>query len=105
MGVDRTDYLMFGAKVDVDFVQKNYDDLVSEIEGRETARFDVVYDGMTGEYAIAGFIIAFSDPDDGFDMKRIDTVTYDRDAVIAAVTAAFGNVDGFGVYLFSHYYY
>ena len=104
MGVDRTDYIMFGAKVDVDFINKNYDDVQPEMEGADNARFDLIYDGMGGEYAIAGFIIAFSDRHDGFDMKRIDTITYDRDAIIAAVTAVFGNVDGFGVYFFSHYF-
>lgn len=105
MGVDRTDYLMFGAdmggKID-------YDKHEAEIEGAPNRRFDIVYDGMICKYCIAGKIIAKSGPYDGIEMMKIDPgkLDVDREALAAAVSDAFGRsvaTDDFSLILFSHF--
>lgn len=103
MGVDRTDYLMFGADMGADdFDSDKYE---AEIEGAPGCRFNIVYDGMCGKYCIAGKIIATSDP---FEMAKIDPerLDVDRVALAASVSEAFGrklSADDFSLILFSHF--
>lgn len=106
MGVDRTDYLMFGADMGTEAFER--DDLEAEIEGAPGARFDVIYDGMCGKYCIAGKIIARSDAYDGFEMAKIDPAKLDVDpaALAAKVSEAFGREvppSNFSLILFSHF--
>lgn len=70
MSTNRVDYVVFGVDVGYDLVE--YDDFEAEIEGAEGRRFDMIYDGMNGNYAIAGHIIAKSDPYEGFDTVDIE---------------------------------
>lgn len=106
MGVDRTDYLMFGADMGTEAFER--DDLEAEIDGAPGARFDVIYDGMCGKYCIAGKIIAISDPYEGFEMAKIDPKMADFDPVELAekVSEAFGRklvASDFSLILFSHF--
>jgi hypothetical protein len=106
MGVDRTDYLMFGA--DVGTKDFDYDKFEPEVCGMPGKRFDIVYDGMSGKYCLAGKIIAKSDPYEGLDMVSIDSakLDVDRPALAATVSEAFGkpvSVDDFKLILFSHF--
>lgn len=106
MGVDRTDYLMFGADMGTEAFER--DDLEAEIEGAPGARFDVIYDGMCGRYCIAGKIIARSDPYAGFEMAKIDPekMKLDPAALAATVSEAFGRKlvpSDFSLILFSHF--
>lgn len=52
MGVYRTDYLMYGVKIDYALVK--WDEHEALIEGRPDAPFDLIVDGMSGRYAVAG---------------------------------------------------
>jgi hypothetical protein len=106
MGVDRTDYLMWG--VDVGAEGFDYDKHEAEICGEPGARFDIVYDGMSGEYCIAGKIIAVSDPYEGFEATKIDPskLDVDRDALATVVSEAFGRTfapSEFSLVLFTHF--
>jgi hypothetical protein len=106
MGVDRTDYLMFGA--DMGAKDFDYDKHEAEVEGAPGCRFNIVYDGMCGKYCIAGKIIATSDPYEGFEMAKIDPekLDVDRAALAATVSDAFGrnvSADAFSLILFSHF--
>lgn len=105
MGVSRTDYLMFGARVDPGIV--SYDDFEAEMYQEEGARFDMVYDGMSGEYAVAGKILAKADGGDDFQMVDIESTMNEplKLETIDAVTAALpvGSTD-FKLYLFSHHH-
>lgn len=106
MGVDRTDYLMFGA--DMGTKDFDRDAMEAEIEGAHGARFDVIYDGMSGKYCLAGKIIAKSDPYEGFEMAKIndEKMKFDHVELAAAVSDAFGRrvvpMD-FSLILFSHF--
>lgn len=106
MGVDRTDYLMFGA--DMGAQDFNLDDFEPEVEGAPVRRFDIVYDGMCGKYCLAGKIIAKSDPYEGIEMVKIDPakLDVDRTELAAKVSDAFGrpvSADDFSLILFSHF--
>jgi hypothetical protein len=106
MGVDRTDYLMFGTDIGPDAFER--DDFEAEIDGAPSRRFDVVYDGMCGKYAIAGKIIACSDPYEGFELAKIkpEELNVDCDSLIEKISEAFGkrlSLDDFSLVLFSHF--
>lgn len=104
MGVDRTDYLMFGADMGAD--DFDWDKHQAEIEGAPGAHFDIVYDGMCGKYCIAGKIIAKSEPYEGFEMAKINLLDVDLGALAAQVANAFGrpmSPRDFSLILFSHF--
>jgi len=106
MGVDRTDYLMFATEVGADTF--DYDKHQAEIEGAPEARFNIVYDGMSGQYCLAGKIIAQSDPYEGFEMAKIDPekLAVDAAAVAEAVSESFGRKltpSDFSLILFTHF--
>lgn len=106
MGVDRTDYLMVGVDMGADGF--DWGKHQAEIEGSPERRFDIVYDGMCGQYCIAGKVIAVSDAYEGFEMSKIDTARLDVDkaGLAASISESFGahvNVDDFSLVLFSHY--
>ncbi len=105
MGVYRTDYLMWGAKVDPKAVSEKYDELEDEIDQKPDARFALVYDGMCGKYAIAGRIIAKSDPHEGLDFTEISMseMTPNLD-LTRRVHEVFPNAQPFSLMLFSHFH-
>ena len=107
MGVDRTDYLMFGA--DLGGEAFDWDKHQAEVEGAPGARFDIINDGMCGKYCIAGKVIAKSDPYEGIEMVKIDPtkLDIDRAALAAIISDAFGcklSADDFSLILFSHFH-
>lgn len=107
MGVDRVDYLMFGA--DMGTKDFDWDKHEAECAGAPGAKFDIVYDGMCSQYCIAGKIIARSDPYEGFELAKIDPteLDVDRDALAAKISEAFGREmkpDDFALILFSHFH-
>lgn len=106
MGVDRTDYLMFG--VDMGTKDFDWDKHQAECEGAPGAKFDIVYDGMSGQYCIAGKVIAKSNVYDGFDTIKIDPekLGVDRGDLAAKVSEAWGREakpDDFSLILFTHF--
>ncbi len=104
MGVDRTDYLMWGARVPVADVRRQYAALEPEMCGGKDRRFDLVYDGMSGEYAIAGRIVCASDAHDGIKFREITGADLAADPdVIVAVHAVFPHAGPFALLMFSHY--
>ena len=106
MGVDRIDYLFWGVKLECN--QIDYDELEGEIDGAPDCRFHVVYDGMCGEYAMAGHIVAKSDPYSGTEFTEVDNALakIDKAAVIEAVCKAIPEAKpaSFSTYLFTHFH-
>lgn len=109
MGVYRTDYLFWGVKLDPRALGESvYDRFEKECDGAPGRRFDMVYDGMSGRYAVAGRHIAKSDPDEGLGFIEVgdEALGFDQDAVASSVREAIGEENcgsGFRLYLFSHY--
>jgi hypothetical protein len=107
MGVYRTDYLMIGK--DMGGNDFDCDDFLPEIEGAPNRRFDIVYDGMSGQYCIAGRIIAKSDGYEGFELNTIDptSLEVDRTGLAWKLQDAFGKkviADEMKLILFSHFH-
>ena len=104
MGVDRTDYLMFGADIGVnDFDRDKFE---AEIDGAPGRKFDIIYDSMSGQYCLAGQIIAKSEPYDGFEMAKIEKLEFDRDGLARAVSERLERAvmpEDFSLILFSHF--
>ncbi|MCP8895307.1 hypothetical protein KYK29_10205 [Shinella daejeonensis] len=106
MGTERTDYLMLAT--DVGATAFDWDKHAAEGEGRPDRRFDIVYDGMSGEYCMAGKIIAKSDAYEGFTLHRIDpeTINIDKAELASKVSTAFEKSiepAEFSLVLFSHF--
>jgi hypothetical protein len=106
MGVDRTDYVIYGANVGASNV--SWDDFEREMEGHPEAKFDIVYDGMSGNYAYAGKIIAVSDDHEGFgDGVSLNPVDESHIAAMWEVIQAFPdlklNMNSFGYFAVSHF--
>jgi len=103
MGVDRTDYLFYGLDVGYDNVDYDRDEDV--INGVPNAPFDMVYDGMSGKYAMAGKVIAKSDRYDGLNFQEISPdMLPDVSGLKDQVEERFGPQDKpFKLYLFSHF--
>ena len=106
MGVDRTDYLMFATEIDHaddDF----YDKHEAEICGAPGRKFDIVYDSMSGQYALAGKIIAKSDPYEGFEMAKINVgAVLEANELARTVSDAVGKKlapSDFSLILFTHF--
>lgn len=105
MGVDRTDYLMFATEMDAkDF---DLDKHEAEVSGAPSAKFDIVYDGMCGEYCLAGKIIAKSDPYEGFEKAKINVgAVLEATELAEVVSESFGrklSPADFSLILFSHF--
>jgi hypothetical protein len=106
MGVSRTDYLMLAVDIDPELFE--WDKHEDELSGTPDARFNIVYDGMSGKYCLAGKIVASSDPYEGFEKSVVDTSALDinRADLASDVSEAFGRVynpDDFKLVLFSHF--
>lgn len=105
MGVDRTDYLMFAT--DIGYDACDYDKFEAEICGEPGARFDIVYDGMSGKYALAGKIIAKSDPYEGFEMAKVNVgAVLEANELADKVSEALGRKltpADFSLILFTHF--
>jgi len=86
----------------------DWDKHEAERDGAPERRFDIIYDGMSGKYCIAGKIIAKSDPYEGIEMVKInpEKLDVDREVLAATVSDAFGrkvSADDFSLILFSHF--
>lgn len=105
MGVDRDDYLMWAVDVGSDAFDWDKHETISET-GKP---FAIIYDGMSGNYCMAGHIIAASIPYEGFDKVEIHplSLAIDKHAMAAAVADAFDRPDitpdSFKLILFSHF--
>ena len=103
MGVERTDYLFWGVKIDPDLI--SWDDHEKEMDGDADRRFDIVYDGMGGKYAVAGKIVAKCGQHDGIEFQEVPHDCMHHDIETAnAVKKVFPDAQGWRLFLFSHYH-
>jgi hypothetical protein len=108
MGVDRTVYLMIAVDLNKfpDF-EFSFDDLEEEIGGTPTSRFDVVYDGMSGEYTMAGKILAKADEYDVLPhqilWKDIEELAHEYSARVSAKIGLTLGPENFSLVMFTHF--
>lgn len=113
MGVDRTDYIVYGYKLPPDLKNEKgkidfWDDkFLPMIEGHPGEEFIIVNDGMMGEYTIFGIKIKSADEDTGWDFVTLDLKTLDPEKVKKRYREVFELNDEPGaepyLFIFSHY--
>lgn len=69
MGMRRTDFIILG--VELDFDEISYEDYEAEINLEDGRAFDMLYDGVCGEFCLAGKVLSSTDDIDGFSMMNI----------------------------------
>lgn len=103
MGVYRDDYVMWAVNVGADKFDWNKHE--KEAEGAPDRRFDVIYDGMSGEYCMAGKIVAKAAEHEGFRPKKLD-LDIDKQEIANKLSEAFDmsiTAGDISLILFSHY--
>jgi len=105
MSTSRRDYVMWAVNIGYDKV--DYDDNEDVIEGLDGAPFDMVYDGMSGNYVFAGKIIAESDEFEGFPVVELARpyADLDKTAIATAVAERFPFIKPtqFQIIVFTHW--
>lgn len=115
MGVDRSDYMIYGYKLPVNYFKSKGIELfegnkyMSYIEGWKGEDYSIVNDQMAGKYCVFGFSIAHANGQ-GFDFIELPTDGWPVNA--NQVKAKFNEVFGFSpeelgepkVLLFTHYW-
>jgi hypothetical protein len=78
--------------VDIGTEDFDWDDFEKEVEGAPGARFDAVYDGMSGEYFIVGEILGSSDEYEGWKLTKLDpdNLVTDRVDLASRISEAIG---------------
>jgi hypothetical protein len=115
MGVDRSDYLIYGYKMPPDYLESKGIELFEDrkylpfIEGWKDEDYSIVHDQMCGKYCVFGYSVAYANSN-GFEFVELPPdgwpVTADQ------VKEKFKEVFGFDsselgepkVLLFSHYW-
>ena len=115
MGVDRSDYMIYGYKLPENYFKSKGIEIFEDnkympfIEGWKGEDYSIVYDQMSGKYCVFGFRIAFAD-NQGFQFLGLPAEGWLTQA--EQVKAKFKDVFGFScvelgdpeVLLFSHYW-
>ncbi len=119
MGVDRTDYIIFGFKFSPKDLKQHGIDLWDDkylpyIEGHQGVEYIIVNDGMSGEYVVFGKLINQADENEGSNFKKIEYDSFFSDQVNKAIIYKFKELFGNEMYasiedidpqllVFSHY--
>ena len=96
MGVDRTDYIVYGYKLPyemsnkkgpIDFWDENFE---PTREGHEGEEFTLIIDGMCGRYSAFGLLIeSGGDKYEGWDFVNLDFKNFDAEKVKAKYREVF----------------
>lgn len=88
MGVDRTDYIVYGYKLPYELKNENgkidlWDDkFLPMIEGHQGEEFTLISDGMSGQYNVFGLRIeSGGDKYEGWDFVNLDFKNLDAEKV------------------------
>ena len=98
MGVDRSDYIMYGWKLpyeildnegnEIDLWDEKFESVKCGFPGEE---FRLISDGMCGEYNVFGLRMLYLDEDDGWDFVNLDILqSIDSDKVKSKYVELFG---------------
>lgn len=115
MGVDRSDYLIYGYKMPADYLESKGVNIWEDskclpfIEGWEGEDYSIVDDQMMGKYCVFGYKILYAN-EQGFDFVQLPTEIWPVKP--EQVEAKFKEVFGFApdelgepkILLFTHYW-
>ena len=107
MGVDRTDYLMIAYDIGCEAFDEVYTSCEDVLDSGEP--FDIVYDGMCGEYCYVGKILKTIDPETGPIVTQLDDINKNIDKeelaqFILSYTGIKISPDDFKKIILSHYW-
>jgi len=119
MGVDRTDYIVYGFKFKPNDLKQSGIDIWADkylpyVEGHKGVTDIIVYDGMSGEYVVFGKLINKAEEHQGTGFTTISYRDFFDDDERERVTAKFRELFGDAIYddleedepqmlVFSHY--
>ena len=104
MSVKRTICIIYGA--DIGYSNELYENYELEIEGSPDRDFDILYDGMSGEYAIAGCIlhkIDVSEWNNDEILRKVDVKPKHMDEYVSKARLEFPELADFDYILVDHY--
>lgn len=104
MGVDRTDFIVWGVKLPYDeWKTLDTDDQTKDKITDGLMGFDAIIDGMNGKYIVIGKIIKTSDDYTGFDFFVFENVSFPD--ILPSINIFFPNLDlmDFKLMIFSHF--
>jgi len=98
MGVDRSDYIIYGWKLpykildnegkEIDLYDEKFESMMCGFEGEDYA---LICDGMCGSYNVFGLNVQSSDEEyEGWDFVDIDIKKFDDDKIITKFIEVFG---------------
>jgi hypothetical protein len=105
MGVDRTDYIIYGWKLPFEIKDNNgikidiYDDkYLPFIEGHPGVKYTIISDGMCGKYNMFGIMLEKADGDDGWASIELsfDDLSKYRDEAISKFKELFYDDENIG---------
>lgn len=113
MGVDRTDFIMYGWKMPYKLYDQNgekinlhdekFESMICGFPGEE---FTFISDGMCGEYNVFGYSVNVGgDKYEGWEYTEIDVKTFDDQKLIDKYVELFGNQPATEprLFIFSHF--
>jgi hypothetical protein len=114
MGVDRSDYLIYGYKMPADYLESKGIELFEDskylpfIEGWKDEDYSIVHDQMSGKYCVFGYKILYTN-EQGFDFVQLPpTWNVNADQVKAKFIELFGfspdDLEEPKPLLFTHYW-
>ena len=109
MGVDRTDYIIYGYKLPYNIKNLLDDKFLPMIEGHEGEEFIIVTDGMCGQYNVFGILIeSGGDTYEGWDFVPLDFKNLDAEKVKSKYREIFElkedeQIDEPYLFIFSHF--
>ncbi len=103
MGVDRTDYIIYGFNIPPAVAKENGVDIWDDkylpfMEGRPGIFEAIVYDGMSGEYLVFGKVIHKSEDYEGIPLKTVSYKDFFDDSEKDAITQKFIELFGQNIY-------
>lgn len=98
MGVDRSDYIVYGWKLpyeildtegnEIDVYDEKFESMMCGFEGED---YTLICDGMCGNYNVFGLNVQSCDGEyEGWDFADIDIKKFDDDKIIAKFIEVFG---------------
>jgi len=115
MGVERTDYIIFGWKLSDDcrkkinnLNQNNEDLILPYIEGWADCKYRIIEDGMSDEYSVFGIELESADQYNGWDFFEIEIDKIKQNDILKLkeeYNKLFGIIlDEPKLFIFSHYW-
>lgn len=103
MSVYRTDFIVYGFQMPY---KEDYfeDEFLPYIEGHEELEYQLIVDGMCGEYVVFGKVLGTDNDNSGWEFTEIKTYNIDPEALKKKYQELFGDIpEEPKLFIFSHF--